>query len=104
MDFGFDVISDAEYERQRALYGPLTESVRRLIDAGLHTEVDEDTVRDAQDKIDALTALLESKKRAVTSTLRHEATGRPLAWANPAVGLRNAIAPPMITAAIRDRR
>ena len=58
MDFGFDVISDAEYERQRALYGQLTESVRGLIDAGLHTEVDEDTVRDAQDKIDALTALL----------------------------------------------
>ena len=32
----------------------------------------------------------------MTSTLRHEGTGRPLAWANPAVGLRNAIAPPMI--------
>ncbi len=29
------------------------------------------------------------------STLRHAGTGRPLAWANPAVGLRNAIAPPM---------
>lgn len=96
MDFGFDVISDAEYERQRALYGPLTESLRRLIEAGLHTEVDEDVVRDAQKRIDALTRLLESKQRAVTTTLRHEATGRPLAWANPAVGLRNAIAPPMV--------
>jgi acyl-coenzyme A thioesterase PaaI-like protein len=96
MDFGFDVISDAEYERQRALYGPLTESLRRLIEAGLHTEVDEDTVRDAQDRIAALTELLEGKQRSVTTTLRHEATGRPLAWANPAVGLRNAIAPPMV--------
>jgi acyl-coenzyme A thioesterase PaaI-like protein len=28
--------------------------------------------------------------------VRHEGTGRPLAWANPAIGLRNAIAPPMI--------
>lgn len=96
MDFGFDMISDEEYERQRALYGPLTEALRRLIEAGLHTEVDEDTVRDAQDRIEALTQLLESKQRAVTTTLRHEATGRPLAWANPAVGLRNAIAPPMV--------
>jgi hypothetical protein len=96
MDFGFDVISDAEYERQRALYGPLTESLRKLIEASLHTEVDEDTVRDAQDRIAALTELLESKQRSVPTTLRHEATGRPLAWANPAVGLRNAIAPPMV--------
>ena len=44
MDFGFDVISAEEYERQRALYGPLTESLRKLIAAGIHTEVDEETV------------------------------------------------------------
>ena len=96
MDFGFDVISAEEYERQRALYGPLTEALRKLIDAGLHTEVDEDTVREAQTAIEAVTGMLERKQRTVTSTLRHEGTGRPLAWANPAVGLRNAIAPPMI--------
>jgi hypothetical protein len=43
-----------------------------------------------------VTATLEREQRRATSTLRHEATGRPLAWANPAVGLRNAIAPPMV--------
>ena len=43
MDFGFDVISAEEYERQRELYGPLTEALRKLIGAGIHTEVDEDT-------------------------------------------------------------
>jgi hypothetical protein len=96
MDFGFDVITAEEYERQHALYGPLTEALRKLIGAGIHTEVDEDTVRDAQSAIEAVTAMLERKQRTVTSTLRHEATGRPLAWANPAVGLRNAIAPPMV--------
>lgn len=96
MDFGFDVITDEEYERQRTLYGPLTEAVRTLIDASLHTEVDEATARDAQARIEAVAELLNSKQRAVTSTLRHEGTGRPLAWANPAVGLRNAIAPPMV--------
>lgn len=96
MDFGFDLITEEEYQRQRALYGPLTESLRRLIDAALHTEVDELTTRDVQDQVDALTKTLESKQRAVTTTLRHEDTGRPLAWANPAVGLRNAIAPPMV--------
>ncbi|GAT09067.1 thioesterase [Mycolicibacterium novocastrense] len=96
MDFGFDVITDEEYERQRALYGPLTEAVRRLIYASLHTEIDETAVADAQAKIEAVTQILESTQRPVSSTLRHEVTGRPLAWANPAVGLRNAIAPPMV--------
>jgi acyl-coenzyme A thioesterase PaaI-like protein len=96
MDFGFDVISAEEYERQRALYGPLTEAVRKLIGAGIRTEVDEDTVREAQSAIEAATEMLERKQRTVTSTLRHEGTGRPLAWANPAIGLRNAIAPPMV--------
>ena len=42
MDFGFDVISAEEYDRQRALYAPLTEAMRELIDAGIHTEADED--------------------------------------------------------------
>jgi acyl-coenzyme A thioesterase PaaI-like protein len=96
MDFGFDMITEDEYQRQRALYGPLTEAVRKLVDASLHTEVDEDTVRDAQARIEAVAEMLNSRQRAVTSTLRHEGTGRPLAWANPAVGLRNAIAPPMV--------
>lgn len=96
MDFGFDVITAEEYERQRALYGPLTDSLRRLIEAGLHTEADEHTVRDARAAIEAVTERLERHRRTVGSTLRHEGTGRPLAWANPAVGLRNAIAPPMI--------
>ncbi len=95
MDFGFDVITDEEYERQRALYGPLTEAVRRLIYASLHTEIDAGTAEAAQAKIEAVTEMLESKQRSSVQVV-HEETGRPLAWANPAVGLRNAIAPPMV--------
>ena len=96
MDFGFDVISAEEYGRQRMLYEPLTDAIRKLIRAGIHTDVDEVTARDAQAAIEAVTAMLESKQRTATNTLRHETTGRPLTWANPAVGLRNAIAPPMV--------
>jgi acyl-coenzyme A thioesterase PaaI-like protein len=96
MDFGFDVISAEEYDRQRVLYEPLTDAIRKLIGAGIHTDVDEATAREAQKAIEAVTAMLESKQRTATTTLRHEATGRPLAWANPAVGVRNAMAPPMV--------
>lgn len=104
MDFGFDVITEEEYQRQRALYGPLTDAVRKLIYASLHTEIDEAAVAGAQAKIEAVTDILESRQRAVSSTQRHELTGRPLAWANPAVGLRNAIAPPMVIQHEEDSR
>jgi hypothetical protein len=44
MDFGFDVITAEEYERQHALYGPLTQALPKLIAAGIHTEVDLDHI------------------------------------------------------------
>jgi acyl-coenzyme A thioesterase PaaI-like protein len=96
VEFPFDVISADEYRRQRASYGPLAEEIRRLIDAGIHTAVDDPTVQQALEHLRAAAGLLEADRRESTSTLRLADTGRPLAWANPAVGLRNAIAPPMV--------
>lgn len=96
MEYPFDVISSAEYERQRASYGPLADEIRRLIEAGIHTAVGEPAVGEALEHLRAAAALLETDQREATSPLRLADTGRPLAWANPAVGLRNAIAPPMV--------
>ncbi|GAB3223039.1 PaaI family thioesterase [Mycolicibacterium hippocampi] len=96
MEFAFDVISSEDYDRQRASYDPLTDALRRLIDVGIHTAVEDATVQEALRHLEAATELLEREQRSVTSTLRHADTGKPVAWANPAVGLRNAIAPPMI--------
>jgi acyl-coenzyme A thioesterase PaaI-like protein len=95
-DFTFDYISAEEHDRLRDVYEPMTQSLRRLIDAGIRTGVDEDTIREARTAIDSVAETLERTRRDATITLRHEDTGRPLTWANPAVGLRNAIAPPMI--------
>lgn len=96
MDFRFETVTDEEYQQLRGLYGPLTESVRKLIHASLRTGIDESAVAEARAKIEAVTEVLESKQDPASATLCHEITGRPLAWANPAVGLRNAIAPPMV--------
>jgi hypothetical protein len=96
MDFAFTTVSAEEYERLCALYEPLTQSLRRLVDAGIRTGADEQIIRDAQATIDKVAEALEGSRFETTSTLRHAGTGRPLAWANPAVGLRNAIAPPML--------
>jgi acyl-coenzyme A thioesterase PaaI-like protein len=90
----FDYIGAEEYDRLRDVYEPLTQSIRRLVAAGIRTGVDADIIRDAIAAIDATTETLESTQSS-TSTLRHAGTGRPLAWTNPAIGLRNAMAPPM---------
>jgi acyl-coenzyme A thioesterase PaaI-like protein len=94
-DFQFDVIGPEEYDRLRNVYEPLTQSIRRLVAAGIRTGVDDDTIRDASAAINAIVETLERTATDTTSTLRHAGTGRPLAWSNPAVGLRNAMAPPM---------
>lgn len=96
MDSTFDVISAEDYERQRRRYEPLTGAIRGLIDVGIHTDVDDATVLLALEHLEEATALLEQRQRSGGSTLRHADTDRPVAWANPAVGLRNAIAPPMM--------
>jgi acyl-coenzyme A thioesterase PaaI-like protein len=96
MDFPFTTVTAEEYDRLCTIYEPLTDAVRGLIDAAIRTDVDGATARQAQSAIEAATEMLERSQRTVTSTLRHEDTGRPLAWANPAIGLRNAIAPPMV--------
>ena len=94
-EFPFDLVGADEYDRMHALHVPLTQALRDLIEAGISTDVDDATMRDAQAAIEAVTATLLGVQRERTSTLRHADTGRPLAWANPAVGLGNAISPPM---------
>ncbi|WP_309224773.1 PaaI family thioesterase [Mycolicibacterium sp. CBMA 234] len=91
----FDVISDEEYERQLAAYEPFTDAVRRLIDAGIRTGVDATTLADAQAEIEAIVGKLLAVEKTMPSIVRLASTGRPLSYANPTVGLRNAIAPPM---------
>ncbi|CAN3129717.1 PaaI family thioesterase [Mycobacterium sp. smrl_JER01] len=95
MDFTFDAISAEDYDRQRASYEPLTDALRELIDVGIHTEVDDATVRQALTHLESASALLRRQQRDGRPHLRHADTGRVIDWANPAVGLRNAIAPPM---------
>lgn len=96
MEFAFEAISAEEFDRQRSAYEPLTDALRRLIEVGIHTAVDEATAREALHHLTAATQLLEREQRSERTTLRHADTGQSVAWANPAVGLRNAIAPPMV--------
>ena len=90
-----DDISEEELERQRALYGPFTQSVRDLLDAVIRTEVDDDEVRAVQAEVELLTQRLRKQQLAGPYGVRFSASGRGRPWGNPVVGLRNAAAPPV---------
>ncbi len=91
----FTEISAAEHDRQLELHGPLTAAVRRLVEAGISTGADSETIRRAQVAVEAIAETLEQQRHDGPRTMRHAVTGRPVVLADPVIGLRNAIAPPL---------
>jgi acyl-coenzyme A thioesterase PaaI-like protein len=95
LDFTLENISAEEVERLRAVYQPLAESVRELIDATVRTEVDAAAVAAAKAEIDSATACLRQKQTEGSFGVRYLATGERMAWGNAVIGIRNPIAPPV---------
>jgi acyl-coenzyme A thioesterase PaaI-like protein len=88
-------VPSADVERMRAVYEPLAESVRELIDATIRTEVDADTVAAVKAAIDGATARLRTAQCDGSFGVRFTAGGDRMAWGNPVIGIRNPIAPPL---------
>ncbi|MCV7285528.1 PaaI family thioesterase [Mycolicibacterium wolinskyi] len=88
-------ISIHDAKHQRSLYEPLTQSVRHLIDVAIRSEADGEAVRQAHRLIDEAVELLSTRLHQGSYGLRHVVDGTPLVWGNVAMGLRNAIAPPL---------
>lgn len=95
-DYVLDEVTDAEIDRQAAIYGPLAQSVRELIDAALRTEMDGDVVTRATEEIRGLTATLQEKQMPGSFGVRWSASGTKRDWGNAVLGLRNAVAPPVV--------
>ena len=57
-----DDLPETEVQRQRDLYGPFTQSLRELVDAGLRTLVDDEEIRAAQAEVEAITARLRARQ------------------------------------------
>ena len=90
-----DLTAD-DVARLRQIYEPLTKSVRKLIDATIRTEVDAETVADVTAQIDAATARLRANQLPGPFGVRFTHDGNGMAWGNPAIGVRNPIAPPLV--------
>jgi acyl-coenzyme A thioesterase PaaI-like protein len=90
-----DEIGPDELARQEALYGPLAQAVRELADTVIRTEVAEETVREAQVEVEAITKRLREQMMESSYGIRYNADGHARAWGNAVVGLRNPVAPPL---------
>lgn len=84
-----------EVHRAEELYGPLTRSLRRLVDMTIRSEADAADVARAQQLIDEAAELLGSRLHPEPYPVRTTTEGRFLTWGNVAIGTRNAIAPPL---------
>lgn len=83
--------------RLRGIYEPLAQSVRALVDATIRTEADADTVAEVKRDIDAAVARLRERQIDGSFGVRVSAEGRGISWGNAVIGVRNALAPPVVT-------
>jgi hypothetical protein len=91
----YEVMSAGEHDRLAALYGPLTDDVRELIQAALRTEAEQDAIDAARTAIQTATDALRSRQQGESQVVRYAVGGRPVVWSNAVIGLRNPIAPPL---------
>ncbi|OBK15405.1 PaaI family thioesterase [Mycobacterium asiaticum] len=90
----FEVLSASEADRVTALYAPLADAVRELIDVTIRTEAEDDVVVEAQAAIKAVTESL--RRRTRPDGVSYRVGDRPLPLGNAAVGVCNPIAPPIV--------
>jgi acyl-coenzyme A thioesterase PaaI-like protein len=95
LDFTLENISSEDIARLRALYEPLAQSVRELIDTTIRTQADADVVAAAKSEIDSATARLRRKQLDGTFGVRYLTSGERMAWGNAVIEIRNPIAPPV---------
>ncbi|KWX66307.1 PaaI family thioesterase [Mycobacterium sp. NAZ190054] len=93
-----------EAHRTEELYRPLTQSLRRLVDVTIRSRADEAEVTRAHRLIEEAADLLGSRLDTEPFGVRCTTDGRILTWGNVAIGMRNAIAPPLDVRSDQDGR
>ena len=89
-------LSTAEVEESEELYGALTDDIRALVDVAIRTRVGADRVAAARALIQQATQILAEDAPPDPAGIHFNAEGRSWNWGNAVVGVRNAIAPPVI--------
>jgi hypothetical protein len=94
--YQMDETSLEELEAEREVYGPFTRAIRELVDVAIRTTASADEVRRAQAGIEEITAGLRAGGMTGPYGVRFRTDGASRAWGNAVVGLRNAVAPPLV--------
>jgi acyl-coenzyme A thioesterase PaaI-like protein len=95
--FNYEVLdlTDEQVEAEVAVFGALTEAVRRLNQATLRTTVDHETVEDVRRQVEELAARLEKSAIPDNFGVSFTKGGRIRGYGNAVVGLRNPNAVPL---------
>ncbi|MGE0216756.1 PaaI family thioesterase [Mycolicibacterium sp.] len=88
-------LTPQEAQHAEETFGPLTESVRTLVDVTIRSRADDADVRRARALIEEATTLLSTRLDPGPFGVPTTTEGRPMPWGNVLIGLRNAIAPPL---------
>ena len=88
----------------RAVYEPLTEAVRRLVDATIRTTAGPVAVAEATAQIDRVTKALSTSLIEDSFGVQQATDGVNMAWGNVVIGVRNPMAPPLVIHHENDQR
>lgn len=91
--FPVDDSDDAAITREMQMWAPYTQAVRDLIDVSVRTAVDEDEIRAATAQIEEIVARLRKEQLPDTLGMSNRPAGKRRPWGNPAIGVRNPMAP-----------
>ena len=92
-----EVWEGADIAQMSAIYEPLANSVRSLVDATIRSEADAQTVAEVRSDIDAAVERLRRHQIDGAFGERQNDTGNLVNLGNAVRGLRNALAPPVLT-------
>jgi acyl-coenzyme A thioesterase PaaI-like protein len=95
--FNYQVVdlSDEEVQAEAAVFGALTDAVRRLNEATLRTTVDHETVEEVRRQVEELAGRLEKNMIEGSFGVSFTPGGRVRGYGNAVVGLRNPLAVPL---------
>ncbi|KUI23219.1 thioesterase [Mycobacterium sp. GA-1285] len=88
-------MAGSELDDLRAVYEPLAQSVRRLVDVTIRTTADAATVEAVKNRIDCASDELSASLLDDSFGLQHTRDGEAMVWGNVVIGLRNPAAPPL---------
>lgn len=89
-------VSTAEIEESEQVHGALAEDIRSLVDVAIRTSVDPERIAAARELVRQASQILDEDAATGPAGIHFNTEGRSWNWGNAVVGIRNAIAPPVV--------